>query len=479
MASDRSRVSKQSYIDKRKEDEAKLQRQINESDAKRAAHASNVYGIIDQYAYGDMAPKQPSPVISIYDIEKERQAQRDAEKEKAKSDAGVYIASQNPNMFHPGSPTPSSQIENIDIRGAMHPSSEVYIPEEPKGLNRVSSAAPTPDVDESSANPSAQGDGDTDTSNESAQQPSNPYQDFAKLWQKPITPEEEARRERAARAVQGVAGLGNLMSAFANLTFTGKGAPSQTLPTQSVDNMGKDMTSWKDKLKAEREKYQAAELGAKVEQWKAELDAQHRAQQQANVDRAYNLQVQQHRDNMALAEAKARADAEQNQQRMALEQQRVSIARQEANTRLSEAQRKDKPYPMIVDGQLYEIPISRVNEQMIGSIFAKLPEEVRNSAGQPIYGEGYGKKTIVGYKNPSLSDMLAAIGTYGNEETAALIKGLAGVQNDDPAEDNNGFKDGGGRGSNATPSTVGSTNGVTNGWDPDNKNDDSPIKKKK
>lgn len=283
----------------------------------------------------------------------------------------------------------------------------------------------------------------------------NPYQDFFKTIQKPITPEEEARRERAARAVQGVAGLGNLMSAFANLTYTGKGAPSQILPTQSVDAMSDKMTSWKDKLKTEREKYQAAELGAKVEQWKAELDAQHRAQAQANADRAHEFQVQQHRDNMALAEAKAKADAEQNQQRMALEQQRVSIARQEANTRLSEAQRKDKPYPMIVDGQLYEIPISRVNEQMIGSIFAKLPEEVRNSAGQPIYGEEYGKKTIVGYKNPSLSDMLAAIGTYGNKETAALIKGLAGVQNDDIVEDNNGFKDGDGRGSNAKPSVVG------------------------
>lgn len=100
----------------------------------------------------------------------------------------------------------------------------------------------------------------------------NPYQDFAKLWQKPITPEEEARRERAARAVQGVAGLGNLMSAFANLTFTGKGAPSQTLPTQSVDAMSDKMTSWKDKLKAEREKYQAAELGAKAQQWKMAQD---------------------------------------------------------------------------------------------------------------------------------------------------------------------------------------------------------------
>ena len=107
----------------------------------------------------------------------------------------------------------------------------------------------------------------------------NPYTDFIKTLQKPITPEEEARRERAARAVQGVAGLGNLMSAFANLTFTGKGAPSQTLPTQTVDNMSKEMTSWKDKLKAEREKYQAAELGAKAQQWKMEQDERRYADQ--------------------------------------------------------------------------------------------------------------------------------------------------------------------------------------------------------
>lgn len=146
------------------------------------------------------------------------------------------------------------------------------------------------------------------TENVSAQQvTTNPYQDFAKMWQKPITPEEEAKRERAARAVQGVAGLGNLMSAFANLTYTGKGAPSQTLPTQSVDAMSDKTTAWKDKLKAEREKYQAAELGAKVEQWKAELDAQHRAQAQANVDRAFEYQKSQD-EKLAAERAQARQD---------------------------------------------------------------------------------------------------------------------------------------------------------------------------
>lgn len=166
----------------------------------------------------------------------------------------------------------------------------------------------------------------------------NPYQDFAKMWQKPITPEEEAKRERAARAVQGMAGLGNLMSAFANLTFTGKGAPSQTLP--SMDAMGDKITSWKDKLKAEREKYQAAELGAKVEQWKAELDAQNRAQEQANADRAHEENVRQFNERMAKedAERKAAQDRWEKQYQQSLEQQRV--ANNQAQQRITISQQQ-------------------------------------------------------------------------------------------------------------------------------------------
>lgn len=114
--------------------------------------------------------------------------------------------------------------------------------------------------------------------------------DYVNSLKKPITPEEEARRERAARAVQGVAGLGNVMTAFSNLAFTGKGAPSQTLPTQQADAMGKEITSWQDKLASEREKYAAAMLGAKTQQWKMEQEAQQRAQMQANEDRRFEYQ---------------------------------------------------------------------------------------------------------------------------------------------------------------------------------------------
>lgn len=103
--------------------------------------------------------------------------------------------------------------------------------------------------------------------------------DYVNSLKKPITPEEEARRERAARAVQGVAGLGNVITAFSNLAYTGKGAPSQTLPTQQADAIGKEVTSWQDKLASEREKYAAAMLGAKTQQWKMEQEERRYADQ--------------------------------------------------------------------------------------------------------------------------------------------------------------------------------------------------------
>lgn len=157
----------------------------------------------------------------------------------------------------------------------------------------------------------------------------NPYSTFVSSLQKPMTPEEEAKRERAARAVQGVAGLGNLMSAFANLTYTGSGAPSQTLPTQQVENIGNGITTWKDKLQSERDKYAAAELDARAREYQLEYQRQKDAQTQANADRAYRLQLSE------IARAQGNADRAYEYQKgrnaEQLEYQRRKDAQTQAN----------------------------------------------------------------------------------------------------------------------------------------------------
>lgn len=291
----------------------------------------------------------------------------------------------------------------------------------------------------------------------------SPYQDFAKLWSKPITPEEEARRERAARAVQGVAGLGNLMSAFANLTFTGKGAPSQTIPTQSVDAMSDKMTAWKDKLKAEREKYQAAELGAKVEQWKAELDAQHRAQAQANADRAHEENVRQFNERMAKedAERKAAQDRWEKQYQQSLEQQRVAnnqaqqrlaISQQQADT----AEKRAAAYANYQDwrvsgggsSQNWAKPIEvkdaegnnkvayinqkAINDSNLQQIVETLPEELRKKHG--LKGD-WSDATVLGAFDEKVSRAIGEAVKDVNSDTFHLMErlGLISVSNGVPS----------------------------------------------
>jgi hypothetical protein len=252
----------------------------------------------------------------------------------------------------------------------------------------------------------------------------SPYQDFAKLWQKPITPEEEARRERAARAVQGVAGLGNLMSAFANLTFTGKGAPSQTLPTQSVDAMGKEMTSWKDKLKAEREKYQAAELGAKTQQWKMEQEERRYADQlkQQGIENTIKL------GNLEISRAKLAFDMDYAKQMLDLRVKELIQNGKKADQAFAQAMKE-------LDLRKDQLQLSRdeLTARQDGSYYSK-----SGSTGKaPTYLDVNG--ITMRYNEDALTDaasMQAAnilgLGDEANSPTQARMMVGAALNNKDP-----------------------------------------------
>lgn len=305
----------------------------------------------------------------------------------------------------------------------------------------------------------------------------NPYTDFIKTLQKPITPEEEARRERAARAVQGVAGLGNLMSAFANLTYTGKGAPSQSLPTQSVDAMGKEMTSWKDKLKAEREKYQAAELGAKAQQWKMAQDERRYADalKQQGIENELKL------GNLEISRAKLAHDIdyanqmldlrvkelmqngikadrawEQATRELGLKEKQLGLSEKELEARINAGSGSSKWTPVSTHVGNMEIDYSKLNGVNLAQYAKRLEENGDDELSKAIAALGDGKE--------STEQLRQKIGkALTNPANAWLVEDMM----------NKGLL------RNVDTSTEGGKNGVTNGWDPDNENDDSPIKKKK
>lgn len=113
------------------------------------------------------------------------------------------------------------------------------------------------------------------------------FQDlYSQLYEKPITPEEEDRRKRAASAVEGVGHLGNVLSAFSNLIFTGKGAPSQEL-TKVPDEIQK----FEDRLAEKRRMYASGLMGAKardLQDWKDAYTMSYN-QKKAIDDRAMEL----------------------------------------------------------------------------------------------------------------------------------------------------------------------------------------------
>lgn len=93
------------------------------------------------------------------------------------------------------------------------------------------------------------------------------FQDlYTELYENPITPEEEEKRKRSATAVEGIGHLGNVMNAFSNLIFTGKGAPSQELP-----KVPDEIQAFEDRMAEKRRMYANGMMGAKardLQDWK-------------------------------------------------------------------------------------------------------------------------------------------------------------------------------------------------------------------
>lgn len=83
------------------------------------------------------------------------------------------------------------------------------------------------------------------------------YDNFSELVKQytsaPMTEEEQKRRERGAAAAQSVGALGNVLSAFSNLAFTGGVAPSQKLP--DLPDANKDVQAFRTQVEKSRQAY--------------------------------------------------------------------------------------------------------------------------------------------------------------------------------------------------------------------------------
>lgn len=138
--------------------------------------------------------------------------------------------------------------------------------------------------------------------------------------------EEQEKRERAARRINGIQHLGNMLSAFSNLYYTRGGAPSQTLPTIKDP----DLETWRTNQRKNITSYQ---------DWVDKKD-------KAIWDREYKLMTAAHRQEMDKVKAKrmqADIDAKEAEKRWNDEKNKwaVDSAKYKAEQAKYEAAKKE------------------------------------------------------------------------------------------------------------------------------------------
>lgn len=144
---------------------------------------------------------------------------------------------------------------------------------------------------------------------------------------KPLTEEEMNRRKKGAYVREGIGALGNAASAISNLIFTGKGAPSQTLP-KNVDAYA-EIAKLEETEKAKRnEIYQRAKDRVAQEQAREALKYKYAKDAQDNQYKAAELKMKM--DELVLKKEKAERDGKLDEVRLYTEQWKALKAQQDA-----------------------------------------------------------------------------------------------------------------------------------------------------
>jgi hypothetical protein len=347
-------------------------------------------------------------------------------------------AAKNMYAFHPASdPNVASQPRKAGIAAL-----------EPQVTNNVVEPTVTPAKTEEANNvaePTV-----TPDKTEEAKQPSF-YSKFLQMTTPPVSAEEQARRTKAATAARGIGELGNALSALSNLTFAGV-APSQTLP--STEKIGADITSWQDKLKAERERYQQRGLEAIARDYEIAYRAAKDKEARELADRTFNEQMRQFNERMASDKDWKEYQKEQQtienaraDKQLKIQQQQVNNATRNAAVNEAEEKRKAEQYnaqygdrKFFINGEWVTIPKDRW-EGVVGSIYNNLPDEVKAKYETHIKNElGI---TTTSRKAPTRDAMDNAVRQYVEDPYVqnAILKaaGLEPVENVDAKEQPNSY----------------------------------------
>ena len=214
---------------------------------------------------------------------------------------------------------------------------------------------------------------------------------YREYMQKPVTQEEEDRRKRAAQSAQAIAGLGNVISAFSNLAFSGE-APSQNLPQlPQVDYL-----SFSDRLKQQRDQYGAGLVNARARDYSEYQNAlnsylmdQYRKSQIDIRQKEHERQMEKDANQLAMDQEKMRMDKEKNEfdrayktASLAQNDRKINIEAANAKSlkeyRENKANGSDKAITVFgANGKKFRVPKDK-QDSFFGRVYARMLESVAN-----------------------------------------------------------------------------------------------------
>lgn len=239
--------------------------------------------------------------------------------------------------------------------------------------------------------------------------------------------------QRRGRSMKMIAGISDGLASLANLIGVGQGGSNIDIGTGAL-------TPLEQKLEAARleRKADIKSIDDRLDQYRNQLD-QIRMQKGSALSNYYQ---QKEKDAKADARHKEEMDYKKGRDKVADEQftQRIEAMTADREQRKVESQRnytlaleqlnqaaEEKgltgSFPVLVgDNEILDIPKSKINNETIGRIYHSLPSKYQDLAkGKEIYElqtDEFGNQVKVGtgrYEQPSLNEMLAAIGAASRE----------------------------------------------------------------
>lgn len=331
-----------------------------EGDARRAAYAEKLYSMATPYLMGPQATEDTiNKAHSIYDIEKEKQAARDKEKEEANELGRLYVEGRKYGL--------DKLMEEANAKPSVD---KPVIDENIEIIDNTLEEEAIPSENEKKA---------------AEKDPLSFLTDYAKSLYSEDDRIADEKKKKAAQWILAAQMLGDSIGALSNVYWTGKGANAQKFEPGAQKAAAATYQMDQD-IRNAREKAAKAQMDAALKKYELEY-RKSRDEKQDVKDAAaedYRNKMFEYAKSKDAAEAAAKAAtetrlAEESASRIANDKKRTDIAVKNAQIAWEEYEKQNKPYEL-TDASGNTISISKDkmdSDAFVAGAYSKLPDEVR------------------------------------------------------------------------------------------------------